>query len=206
MIELRNMQVRKNGTTICHVPELSIETGARVGILGSNGSGKTTLLRVLAGLEPKFQGECVVRVPRKDRLYVHQNPYLFRGTVLYNVMYGLRAHGLNGSAREKLALCWMEMLGIRKLADRRANHLSGGEKRRTALVRALVLKPRLLLLDEPMAELDHEGIVSFCAALRELTGTTILFASPAELPQGVTTKDYWLKPLGDRSHVGFRSG
>ena len=193
MVEIKNLQVTKNGTTICTVPELSIAPSERLGILGSNGAGKTTLLRVLAGLEIDFQGTCDVRVPRKERVYIHQNPYLFRGTVLSNATYGLHARGMRRAEAEELALGWLEKLGIRQLASHGVTHLSGGERRRTALVRALVLKPRLLLLDEPLAEMDEPGVTSLYAAIRELDDSTILVASPAPVPQGLTTREYWLR-------------
>lgn len=192
MIHIENLRVNKNGTTICTVPALEVGPGERVGILGANGSGKSTLLRVLAGLEQAFQGTCHVDVVRRDRVYVHQRPFLFRGTVLYNAMYGLRARGLNGRAGEEQARHWLEQLRIENLAVRRVNNLSGGERRRTALARALVLKPRLLLLDEPLADLDAESAAAVREAVGELTETTVVVASPTELPDGLTTRNYRL--------------
>lgn len=190
MIQIENLRVSKNGSTICRAAELSVQAGERIGIYGANGSGKTTLLRVIAGLERDFQGRCQVTADQPNRIYVHQNPYLFRGTVLRNVTYGLRARGVSHKTGEEHARAWMEKLGIAALAGRRVNHLSGGERRRTALVRALVLRPPLLLLDEPLAEMDAEGEAQVIQALGELENTTVLIASPAELPDGLVSKRF----------------
>lgn len=190
MIEIKDLRVIKKGKSICSVPELTVEAGERIAILGTNGSGKSTLLRVLAGLERDFQGTCTVEVPWRERVYVHQNPYLFRGTVLHNATYGLRSRGLNGAPGEEQALAWLERMGIDALAWRRVSNLSGGERRRTALARALVLKPRLLLLDEPLADLDEQGADEVQRVLAELQDTTVLIASPMDLPDGLTTKTY----------------
>lgn len=190
MIEIKDLKVNKNGSTICAVSELSVAPGERVAILGTNGSGKSTLMRVLAGIEHDFRGTCRVDVPWRQRVYVHQNPLLFRGTVLHNATYGLRARGGNGAAGEEQALTWLERMGIDALAWRRVNNLSGGERRRTALVRALVLKPRLLLLDEPLADLDDEGAAEVGRVLAEIQDTTVLIASPVDLPNGMTTRTY----------------
>ena len=190
MIQIENLRVSKNGSTICRAAELSVQAGDRVGIYGANGSGKTTLLRVIAGLEPDFQGRCHVDIPRLCRIYVHQDPFLFRGTVLRNVTYGLRARGVPHKTGEVQARACMERLGIAALAGRRVNHLSGGERRRTALVRALVIEPPLLLLDEPFAEMDAEGEAQVIRALGELENTTVLIASPTELSDGLISKRF----------------
>ena len=192
MIDINGLRVIRNGRTICSVSELEIAPGERVAILGPNGSGKTTLLRVLSGLEANFAGRLSVNALRKDRVYVHQSPYLFRGTVLFNVTYGLRQRGTNRAERERMALQWLQRLGVGNLSRRRITHLSGGERRRVALAQAMILRPRLLLLDEPLAEMDEQGAAAVLAALDELNESTILVASPTAVLQGLTTRDYQL--------------
>jgi len=187
MIDIRDLVVNKNGTCICAVPSLSVEPGEHVGVVGSNGSGKSTLLRVLGGLEHASSGRCDVRAARGDRVYVHQNPYLFRGTVLHNVLYGLPARRRQSETGRKLGLSWLEKLAIAELSARRVETLSGGERRRTALARALILEPQLLLLDEPLADLDEQGTMLVTTILSELQ-STILIASPTELPTGAAER------------------
>jgi len=194
MIAINDLCVIKNGRTICSVPELAIAPGERVAIRGPNGSGKSTLLRVLCGLEADYQGSYAVNASLRDRVYVHQSPYLFRGTVLFNASYGLRARGVNRTECERLTRHWLERLGLYSLAGSRVTHLSGGERRRVALARAMILQPRLLLLDEPLAELDEEGAAAASAAIDELHGSTILISSPTILPPGLNSREYQLEP------------
>lgn len=188
VIRVRNLVVRKGDQTICRAPSFNVSRGERVGIVGPNGSGKSTLLRVLAGFEKDVSGEWHVDLPSSDVVFVHQSPFLFRGTVLSNVEYGLAARSVSRPDRRSLALDWLKKLGIADLANRRVEMLSGGEARRTALARACVLKPPLLLLDEPLAELDPAGIDCVQKTLAELPDSAILIASPTPLPTGFVDK------------------
>lgn len=192
MIDIQGLEVSKSGRTICSVPQLAVGTGERVAVIGKNGSGKSTLLRVLAGFERDWQGRCEVQASWRERTYVHQNPYLFRGTVLASVAYGLRSRGQPRAAAESTALRCLGRLGIQQLAASLTHQLSGGETRRVALARAVVLKPRLLLLDEPLAELDAEGIELTCSLLAELPETTMVIASPAHLPSELDAREFRL--------------
>lgn len=175
MIDVSNLHVVRDGKAICSVGQLSVPPGTRLAVLGSNGSGKSTLLRVLAGLERDFAGNCRVATEHRERTFVHQQPLLFRGSVLANVRYGERPDG-----RDPLA--WLRLVGLEHLAARSTRNLSGGEIRRVALARALAVRPRLLLLDEPLAELDNEASDVVCRVLTDLPHTTIVIASPISLP------------------------
>ena len=185
MIQIRSLKVVKNGSTICAVPELDAPVGGRLSVVGPNGTGKSTLLRVLAGLELDYQGECRVQTDRREITYVHQRPMLFRGTVLSNVTYGLRCHGKSGAAAKQIALAWLEKLGIRDIATRTTSKLSGGEVRRVALARALAIDPKVLLLDEPFADLDEVGIATIGQLLVKLEDVTIVIASPTTIPDEI---------------------
>ncbi|NIL95957.1 MAG: ATP-binding cassette domain-containing protein [Planctomycetales bacterium] len=182
LIEIRNLEVRKNGTQICAVAQLDVQPGERMAVIGPNGSGKTTLLRVMGSLEQQYTGQCRLQVAKRQCVYVHQAPYLLRGSVLFNATYGLAAHQISRHQRQEAAHRWLARLGIDHLAHRPCHGLSGGEKRRLALVRALAIGPQLLLLDEPFADLDPDGIQTVCEALEEACSTTIVVASPAPLP------------------------
>ncbi len=190
MIDIKNLRVRKKGRTICELERMLIETGERVAIRGVNGSGKSTLLRVMAGLESQFEGEVKVAATRPEQVFVHQSPYLLEGTVLFNVTYGLRLRGVSRTDAEKLATDWLKRIGADELSDGRVEKLSGGERRRVALARALVLAPKLLLLDEPFADLDAEGAAAVATILHDLAECTIVIASPAALLDGLTKREY----------------
>ena len=81
----RNLAVTKGDQVICRAPDFTVSRGERIGIIGPNGSGKSTLFRVLAQLDCEFTGECQVTVEPRERVYVHQSPYLFSGSVLDNI-------------------------------------------------------------------------------------------------------------------------
>ena len=183
MIEIENLQVHRDGNCICQVEKLSVAAGERLAILGTNGSGKTTLLRILAGLTDDFSGSCRVAVDCKQRTYLHQQPFLFRGSVLSNVRYGEHTGQGRGAAHKNGSTACSR-------PPSRTNHgdLSGGERRRAALARALAMQPQLLLLDEPLADLDDEASKIVCDVLSQLPGTTLLFASPVALPKGLAEK------------------
>lgn len=184
MIELSQIRVVRQGKTICQLHELSVQAGDRVAVLGPNGSGKTTLLRILAGLEREYQGTCLVHVADADRTYVHQQPFMFRGSVLSNVCYGERKD--NGARRSAEDL--LHLLGIAALATADARSVSGGEMRRVALARALACRPQLLLLDEPFAELDTNASQAVVELLNTMSDVTIIVASPIALPANLVTR------------------
>ena len=183
MLEIRNLQVDRGGNTICRVPRLTVGHAECVALVGANGSGKTTLLRVLSGLERAFQGDVAVSVTMRERVYLHQLPYLFRGSVLANVMLGAVARKLPRRQQLTEAHQWLERLGVSHLADRQSGRLSGGERRRVALARTFITGARLLLLDEPFADLDRSGIDGVCRAMAALPEATFLLSSPGVLPQ-----------------------
>lgn len=190
LIRIQGLTVEREGKPICRVPALEVEAGERLGIVGPNGSGKSTLLLVLAGLDVTATGRCEVTVPVRDRVYVHQQPFLFKGDVLSNATYGLRAQGVPAKQAAKAALEWLERLGMASFANRAAHTLSGGERRRVALARAMVVRPRLLLLDEPLADLDESGAELVKRALEDLLESTLLIAGPTELTAALVTRTY----------------
>ncbi|MCA9230969.1 MAG: ATP-binding cassette domain-containing protein [Planctomycetales bacterium] len=186
MITISDLLVAREGQTLCSVAKLSLPSGGRLAVVGSNGSGKTTLLRVLANLEDKYQGSCQVDVGNRERTFLHQQPYLFRGSVLANVRFGEQGRGRQNSEATK----WLERLGIGQLAHRTTQNLSGGEARRVALARTLARRARLLLLDEPLADLDPKATADVCQVLNELRDTTLILTSPCELPDTLSIETF----------------
>ncbi|GGU37133.1 ABC transporter permease [Streptomyces violascens] len=146
--------------------ELTLEAdpGITIAVVGENGAGKTTLLRALLGLTPRAHAELrlggldVTALPPHKRgvAWVPQDGALFPHlTALANTAYGLRAQGVARGEARAAAQRWLDRLGVGHLAHRKPAQLSGGQAQRVALARALAARPRLLLLDEPLAALDQ---------------------------------------------------
>ncbi|WP_209499269.1 ABC transporter permease [Streptomyces sp. PvR006] len=143
---------------------LDAEPGTTIAVVGPNGAGKTTLLRALLGLTPRAHadlrlgGEDVTALPphRRHVAWVPQDGALFpHMSALANTAYGLRAQGVARAEARREARTWLDRLGVGPLAHRRPTQLSGGQAQRVALARALAARPRLLVLDEPLAALDQ---------------------------------------------------
>lgn len=194
LVSVDRLAVSRDGQRICSLPRLIINRGDRIGIAGANGSGKSTLLRVLAGLEADFSGTCDVASLCGQPVYVHQAPYLFRGTVLSNVVYGLCQQTMSPRERLRIAQEWMSRLKIGDLSRRDVRGLSGGEARRVAIARACAVQPQLLLLDEPLSDLDADGIDCVRSALQALPDTAIVIASPVALPPGFVNRTVIMNP------------
>ncbi|MFD9563772.1 ABC transporter permease [Streptomyces sp. NPDC059994] len=146
--------------------ELTLDAapGTTIAVVGENGAGKTTLLRALLGLTPRARAGLrlgdldVTGLPphRRGVAWVPQDGALFpHMTALANTAYGLRAQGVARAEARREAQAWLDRLGVGRLAHRRPGQLSGGQAQRVALARALAARPRLLLLDEPLAALDQ---------------------------------------------------
>jgi ABC-type Fe3+/spermidine/putrescine transport system ATPase subunit len=170
--------------------DFAVEPGERAAIQGASGSGKTTLLRAIAGLEPmrgglRLDGRDLSKVePQKREIgYVAQDPALFDTMdVAENAAFGLRMRGMGRDRRRAEAESWLGRVGLDHRADAGVGRLSGGEKQRLAFVRALIWRPRLILLDEPFSALDP--------ALRvELRGILLALLSAVPAPMLMVTHD-----------------
>ncbi len=189
LYRLRGVRKRFGESTVLDVPSLDIERGGIHFFVGFNGAGKTMMMRLLSLLEPPTEGEVIFQggsLPGRKVTLVAQDPYLFDTTVLENAAYGLKRRGLPlEAAAEVLAL-----VGLKGMEDRRARTLSGGEGKRLAIARALALRPEVLLLDEPLANVDAANIRVVEDLLREAgarLGATIV-ATTHEIDQAYRLK------------------
>ena len=172
--------------------DLHVEPGAVFALLGPSGVGKTTLLRCVDFLLPADAGTVLFggrRAPpdapgqlglRRRIGMVAQNPYLFRGTVAYNVSFGLCVRGVEGEELERRTAEAMRLVGLEDRGGAPAGKLSAGEAQRVAFARAIVVRPELLLLDEFTANLDPANVRILETAVREFqrtTGATVLLVT-----------------------------
>ncbi|MFI7236383.1 ABC transporter permease [Streptomyces cyaneofuscatus] len=143
---------------------LDAAPGTTIAVVGPNGAGKTTLLRALLGLTPRAHAQLrlgegdVTELPphRRGVAWVPQDGALFPHlSALTNTAYGLRTHGVPRAEARREAQSWLDRLGVGHLGHRKPGQLSGGQAQRVSLARALAARPRLLLLDEPLAALDQ---------------------------------------------------
>lgn len=152
---------------VLNIERLTLQPGRIQHLAGRNGAGKTTLLKILAGLE--IPDHCEVHRDghtetwaaarqrlRRDVVYLHQQAFMFDTSVERNLDYGLRVNGIRRDERRRRVGEALERMELTELARRNARTLSGGERQRLALARAWVLHPRVLLLDEPTANMDQE--------------------------------------------------
>lgn len=162
-------------------------------LLGESGSGKTTLLRVIAGLERPtrlggifIEGQDVSAVPasRRNCTTVFQHYALFpHMSVGQNIEYGLRVRGVSASERRERAMEALNLVRLPDTYDRRVHQLSGGERQRISLARALVTRPAILLLDEPLGALDEKLRVDMQVELLELhkqLGITFIYVTHSQ--------------------------
>lgn len=161
MLQLTGLRKAYGDRQALRIDELTIEKGETLALIGPNGAGKSTLLRLLHFLEPWDEGEIrykgtVVQYPadlliRREFAMVFQRPVLFNGTVKENIRYGLRVRGRYDPKRIDRVI---EQLHLAELASEHVKSISGGELQRVAIAQALVVESEILLLDEPVANMD----------------------------------------------------
>lgn len=192
VFKLHNVTKIYGDREVLNVADLIIPGGNVHAILGANGSGKTTLMRIMSLLTRNDTGEVevlgekvewsksqVLRL-RRQMTMVTQTSYMFEGTVFYNVAYGLRVRRTpEREIRQTVNEC-LELLGLSAFGTAQARTLSGGERQKTAIARALAVKPQVLFLDEPTSNVDPHSAIDIekhIKYINEQFGTTIILVT-----------------------------
>lgn len=190
LFHLQDLTKSYNGRTVLALDTLEIQRGEVLALVGPSGAGKSTLLRLLNFLEPPTAGRLIFH----DRAYqagsemplelrrrvttVFQRPMLLNRSVWDNVAFGLQLRGERNT--HELIQSTLELVGLAGLARQSAHTLSGGEAQRVVLARAIVLKPEVLLMDEPTANLDpyNVGLIEQIARrLNQEQGMTLVLVT-----------------------------
>jgi len=193
LLRLENIGVRLGGRQILSGVSFSVAPGQFTGLIGPNGAGKTTLLRVILGLQPPTEGRVLLNGSPKTRHgggligYVPQKlaidqdmPLRARDVVGLGIDGNKLGFPLPSASRRRQITEALEAVGAESYADARIGELSGGEQQRVLIAHALIGRPRLLLLDEPLANLDlksEQGIVSVLARLAHEQGIAVLISA-----------------------------
>ena len=182
-LTLSDATVRKGGKTILGPVDLTLSGAGTTILLGPNGAGKSTLLRLMHGLDRPASGTVTWAAPRDvthlHQAFVFQHAILLRRSVLDNIAYPLIAHGMARKPAREAACDWLDRIGLTSHANRRANTLSGGERQKMAMARALIRNPSVLFLDEPCSNLDGQATAEIEALLAEAHagGTRLIMAT-----------------------------
>ncbi|MFT7413575.1 MAG: tungstate transport system ATP-binding protein [Methylophagaceae bacterium] len=188
--ELNNIKLEFQNKLILNIPQLTIDSGQCVALLGENGAGKTSLINLLAfntyvnhGVV-RFFGQAIkskLSPSQRRRIgLVHQQPYLLPGTVADNIRLALTLQGVKRSHILELTKQALTQVNLTALADQAANTLSGGELKRVAIARAIAYQPDILLLDEPFSHLDHRHVQQLEDSINHFAqqaGKTVIFST-----------------------------
>ncbi|QVQ53488.1 ABC transporter ATP-binding protein [Spiractinospora alimapuensis] len=176
-VELERVQVRFGDTTAVHQADLRVKSGEFFTLLGPSGCGKTTLLRAVAGFTTQTSGHIRIgdtlidRVPahKRDTGMVFQSYAIFPHLSVWgNVAYALKSRGIRGQEAKDRILEALELVDLAGYEKRSPRQLSGGQQQRVVIARALVARPRVLLMDEPLANLDAKLRVRLRHDLKDL--------------------------------------
>ncbi|MEO3415510.1 ATP-binding cassette domain-containing protein [Roseovarius sp. CAU 1744] len=182
-LNVSGAQVRRRGKVLVGPIDLTLGSGGVTIVIGPNGSGKTSLLKMLHGILRLNGGQidwaCSTEEAQRRQAFVFQTPVMLRRTVLENLIYPLRLLKLPKAEARAQAEAWAERIGLSEATARQATVLSGGERQKLALARALIRNPDLLFLDEPCASLDGRAMREIEAILQRAVadGTRLIMST-----------------------------
>jgi tungstate transport system ATP-binding protein len=160
-LKIDGVQVRKRGKVLLNDISLALGGDLTTVVMGPNGSGKTTLMRLMHGLERPRQGSLQWAIPneqaRLQQSFVFQTPIMMRRRVSENLRYPLKLIAMPKQEAETLVTKWLSLTGLSGKEKLPAQFLSGGERQKLAIARAMITKPQVLFLDEPTTNLDGQS-------------------------------------------------
>ena len=198
MIALQHISFQRDKHLILDDISLQISNKDFILMTGQNGSGKSTLLRIIAGLLKPATADISIAdgkgrpscswLKSRNRLrqricYLHQQPYLFHGTVFDNVAFGLRQKKVSRQQINERVNQALQTFSLQDLINRDCRELSGGEKQRVAIVRSWIIKPDIILLDEPFANMDKESRLQLYVLINQLQRDDIAVVLTSHDPQ-----------------------
>lgn len=189
IVEVENISKKYGNITAVDNVSFKIKKGEFFSLLGPSGCGKTTILRIIGGFIEQDSGTVIIdgadmkEVPpnKRDTSLVFQNLALFpHMNVEENIVYGLRKRKIPAAKIKEKMATMLSVVNLSGFEKRRTTEISGGQQQRVALARSLIIEPKILLLDEPLASLDKKLRISMRTELKEIqrrTGTTFLYVT-----------------------------
>lgn len=170
ILEVVNLKKNYNGKNVLNVNNFEVSTGQITAIIGPSGAGKTTLLSIINGIEKPDDGKIIFegeelsatsgfsKEATKRMAMVFQKPVMFNTTVYKNIVYGLKLRKIDGDQIKRRLTEAASWMGLENLLNQKAITLSGGEAGRVSVARAMIIRPDLILMDEPTANLDPANV------------------------------------------------
>ncbi|MFW5737230.1 MAG: ABC transporter ATP-binding protein [Halanaerobium sp.] len=179
ILNVKNLKKKIGEKAILNIDQYSVIKNKFNFIIGANGSGKTTLLNILSLIDRDYEGDIYYKGKllskngkhlelRRKFSVIWQDPYLYRGDVFYNIALPLELRGVNKSVIKKKVKEIMERIEITELVDQSVHTISGGEKQKVSIARALITDPEVLFVDEATTSLDEDSIKFFNSHFADL--------------------------------------